>query len=370
LSETLPFVEPHRAFDGQGQAYVVREPAGVVAAIAPWNAPLMIMINKVAPALVAGCCVVMKPAPETPLEAYLIAEAAEAAGLPDGVLNLVCAHREASDHLVRNPGVDKVSFTGSTAAGKHIAQVCGERVARCTLELGGKSAAIVLDDGDIALAAQTLAQTISMMSGQVCSTLSRAVVPRAKAGEFAEALAAALKALRVGNPYEPGVMMGPLAMKRQLERVQAYVARGQAEGATLVCGGGRPAGLDVGHYIEPTLFTNVSTKMSIAQEEIFGPVIATLAYDDEAEAVRIANDSPYGLFGAVFSQDKQHAYRVMRQIRTGAMSHNAFRMDPFLPFGGFKQSGIGREGGTAGLLGYTETKTILLAGAVDTAATF
>jgi len=369
LAETFPFVEPQRAFDGQGQAYVVREPAGVVAAIAPWNAPLMIMINKVVPALLAGCTVVMKPAPETPLDAYLIAEAAEAAGLPPGVLNLVAAHREAADHLVRNAGVDKVSFTGSTMAGKHIASVCGERVARCTLELGGKSAAIVLPDADIGQAAGTLAQTISMLSGQVCSTLSRAVVPRSKAGEFAEALSAALKTIRIGNPWEPGVMMGPLAMRRQFDRVQDYVARGQAEGATLVCGGKRPAGLEQGHYIEPTLFADVDSKMVIAQEEIFGPVIAMLAYDDEADALRIANDSPYGLFGAVFTPDAQAAWRVARGVRTGALSHNAFRMDPFLPFGGFKQSGIGREGGTAGVLGYTETKTILLDAAVDITAT-
>jgi aldehyde dehydrogenase (NAD+) len=220
LADSFPFVESHRPFDGQGAAYVVREPVGVVVAIAPWNAPLAIMINKVLPALLAGCTVIMKPAPETPLDAYIIAEAAEAAGFPDGVLNLVPANRDASDYLVRNPGVDKVSFTGSVVAGKRIGAVCGERIARCTLELGGKSAAVILDDADIGHAARTLANTIAMLSGQVCATLSRAVVPKSRAGEFAEALKSELTALRVGNPYQPDVQMGPLAMKRQLDRDQ------------------------------------------------------------------------------------------------------------------------------------------------------
>lgn len=363
LADTFPFVETHRPFDGQGVAYVAREPVGVAVAIVPWNAPFGIMINKIVPALLAGCTVIMKPSPETPLEAYIIAEAAAAAGFPEGVINLVTGHREASDYLVRNPSVDKVSFTGSTIAGKRIASVCGERIARCTLELGGKSAAIVLDDADLALTARTLAQTIALMSGQVCATLSRAIVPRPKAAAFAEAVAAELKTIRVGNPYRGDVQMGPLAMKRQLERVESYIARGVAEGARLVCGGKRPADLAQGYYFEPTLFTDVKSTMAIAQDEIFGPVIAMLTYDTEDEAVRIANDSAFGLFGAVFTQDNERAYRVARQVRTGGLVHNSFKMDPFLPFGGFKQSGLGREGGTAGLLSFTETKTILLEGA-------
>jgi aldehyde dehydrogenase (NAD+) len=346
--------------DGRGAAIIAREPAGVVAAIAPWNAPLIILINKTIPALLAGCTVIMKPAPEAPLEAYIIAEAAEAAGLPAGVLNLVTAHRDAAEQLVRHPGVDKISFTGSTLAGKRIASICGERIARCTLELGGKSAAVVWDDYDIAMAAKQLASTIVISSGQVCATLSRVLVPRRLQAQYAEAIAAELGTVRVGDPTDPASQMGPLAMRRQLDRVEGYMAKGKAEGARLVCGGTRSRHMAKGCYFDPTLFTDVDSHMAIAQEEIFGPVIALLAYDDEADAIRIANDSPYGLFGAVFTHDTDRAYRIARGVRTGALAQNAFRMDFFLPFGGFKQSGIGREGGISGLLGYTETKTILL----------
>ena len=366
LAAKFPFVEPATPADGKGAAYVVREPVGVVAAIAPWNAPLTIMINKIAPALLAGCTVVMKPAPETPLEGYIIAEAAQEAGFPPGVINLVPAHREAAELLVRNPGIDKVSFTGSTAAGRRIAAICGERIARCTLELGGKSAAIVLDDYDIATAARQLAGTIAIMSGQVCATLSRVVVPRHSQRAFAEALKAELGAIRVGDPGDPATQMGPLAMRRQLDRVEGYISRGNAEGARLVCGGTRSAHMARGCYFDPTLFTDVTSGMAIAQEEIFGPVITLLGYDDEADALRIANDSTYGLFGAVFTHDCDRAYRIARGIRTGALSHNDFKLDYFLPFGGFKQSGIGREGGISGLKSYTEVKTILLQGAPAT----
>ncbi len=360
IGATYNYAEQVKTTDGKGIAVIAREPVGVVAAIAPWNAPLTILINKIVPALLAGCTVILKPAPEAPLEAYLIAEAAEAVGFPPGVLNLVTAHREAAEQLVRNPGVDKVSFTGSTVAGRRIASLCGERIARCTLELGGKSAAIVMDDYDVATAAKQLAHTISIMSGQVCATLSRVVVPRAKQAAYAEAIQAELAAIRVGDPSDPATMMGPLAMRRQLERVEGYMSVGKAEGARLVCGGTRSAHMPQGCYFDPTLFTDVTSGMAIAQEEIFGPVIALLGYDDEADALRIANDSPYGLFGVVFTHDTDRAYRIARGVRTGAISQNAFRLDYFLPFGGFKQSGIGREGGMAGLLGYTETKTILL----------
>lgn len=352
------FEEAVTAVDG-GAAMVVHEPVGVVVTIAPWNAPYSIMMNKVAPALLAGCTVIMKPAPETPLEAYILAECAEAAGFPPGVINLVPGHREASDHLVSNPGVDKVGFTGSTAAGSRIASVCGARIGRCSLELGGKSAAIVLDDYDIDEAAKMLAGVIIIATGQVCVTLSRVIVSRHRHDELVAALKRELEAVVVGDPNEPTSMMGPLAMKRQLDRVEAYIRKGVEEGATLVTGGNRPA-LEKGYYINPTLFANVSNDMTIAQEEIFGPVLCVIPCDDEADAIRIANDSEFGLFGAVLTHDDEKAYQVARSIRTGAYAQNAFRLDYFLPFGGFKHSGIGREGGVSGLKGYTETKTILL----------
>jgi acyl-CoA reductase-like NAD-dependent aldehyde dehydrogenase len=362
LADTFPFAEQRASSDGHGVAVVAREPVGVVAAIVPWNAPLLIMLNKISPALLAGCPVIMKPSPETPLDAYIIAEAAAAAGFPAGVLNLVPSHREAADYLVRNPGIDKVSFTGSTTAGRRIAAVCGERIARVTLELGGKSAAIVCDDADLETTAKHLAFVISILSGQVCATLSRVIVSRARHDAFAEALKSELSSIKVGDPSDPASRMGPLAMRRQFDRVEGYIAKGIAQGAHLVCGGGRPKDLPRGCYFEPTLFTHVKSGMTVAQEEIFGPVITLLACEDEADAVRIANDSNYGLFGAVFTQNNDRAYRIARGVRTGALTQNGFRMDNYLPFGGFKQSGIGREGGEAGLASYTEVKTILLDG--------
>jgi acyl-CoA reductase-like NAD-dependent aldehyde dehydrogenase len=340
-------------------AIIAREPVGVVAAIAPWNGPYMIMASKVANALVAGCTVIMKPSPETPLEAYIIAEAAEAAGIPAGVVNLVCGHREASDHLVCNHGVDKVTFTGSTVAGKRIGAVCGERVARCTLELGGKSAAIVRDDYAIPDAAKLFASTITMMSGQICAMLSRAIVPKARHDELADAIAAEMKKVRIGHSDDPDTQLAPVAMQRQLERIEGYIAEGKAT-ADLITGGGRPAHLNRGYFIEPTLFANVKNDSRIAQEEIFGPVLSLIPAEDEEDAIRIANDSNYGLSGSVLTHDAEAAYRIARQMRTGGVGQNGMRMDFGLPFGGFKQSGIGREGGEEGLMAYLETKTILL----------
>jgi aldehyde dehydrogenase (NAD+) len=303
----------------------------------------------------------MKPSPETPLEAYIIAEAAEAAGVPAGVVNLVCGHRDASDHLVCNPGVDKVSFTGSTLAGKRIASVCGERIARYTLELGGKSAALLLDDFPIEAAAKLLAGTICMMSGQVCAMLSRVLVPRDRHDQLAEAIAAEMKSLVIGHSDTPGAQLGPLAMKRQLERVEMYIALGK-ETARLVTGGKRPAHLDRGYFMEPTLFANVDNNSRIAQEEIFGPVLCLIPVDDEEDAIRLANESCYGLNGSVLTNDVDAAYRIARRLRTGGVGQNGLRMDFSLPYGGFKQSGIGREGGLEGLLSYLESKTILLDG--------
>lgn len=340
-------------------ALIVREPVGVVAAIAPWNGPYPIMIGKVAAALAAGCPVIMKPSPETPLEAYIIAEAAEEIGLPPGVVNLICADRDVSEALVRHAGVDKVSFTGSTAAGRRIGAICGERMARCTLELGGKSAAIVLDDFPVEMAGKVLARTITALSGQICAMTSRAIVSKARHDQLADAIAAEMKTIRVGYSDDPTTEMGPIAMQRQLERVEGYIEQGRRS-ADLRAGGERPSHLNRGFFIEPTLFANVGNHSAIAQEEIFGPVLSLIAADDEEDAIRIANESEYGLNGAVFTSDPAAAYRVARSVRTGNMAQNGMRFDLDLPFGGFKQSGIGREGGEDGLLSYLETKTILL----------
>ncbi|MEH3107007.1 MAG: aldehyde dehydrogenase [Sphingomonas fennica] len=347
---------------------IAYEPVGVVAAIAPWNAPYAIMAGKVAPALAAGCTVVMKPSPETPLEAYIIAEAAEAVGIPAGVVNLVPSHREAADYLVRNPRVDKVSFTGSTVAGRRIASVCGERIARCSLELGGKSAAIVRDDFATEQAAKLLANTISIMSGQVCAMLSRVIVPRTRHDELADAIAGEMKQIRLGHSDDPETRMGPLAMQRQLERVEDYIAKGKAEGADMLTGGARATQFNRGYFLEPTLFANVSNDQTIAQEEIFGPVLSLIPCEDEEDAIRIANDSIYGLSGSVLTNDADAAYRIARRVRTGTIAQNGLKGDFTLPFGGFKQSGLGREGGEEGLMEYLESKTILLDAAPATLA--
>jgi betaine-aldehyde dehydrogenase len=362
LAETFPFIERHEPSFGGGAGLLVREPVGVVLAIVPWNAPLMLAALKLAPALLAGCTVILKASPEAPLDAYVIAEAAEAAGLPPGVLNLVTADRDVSERMVRNPDVDKVSFTGSSAAGKKIAAICGERIARCTLELGGKSAAVVLDDSDAGHVAGVLAQSTAMMSGQVCAALTRIVVPRNRHDEIVDALASAFDALKVGDPFDAATQIGPLAMRRQRDRVEDYIAKGRAEGATVAAGGGRPADLNRGYFIQPTVFANVDNKMTIAQEEIFGPVISVIPADSEEQAIDIANDSVFGLNSAVFTGDVDRAYRVARRLRAGTVGHNAFRTDFMIGFGGFKQSGLGREGGRDGLLPFLESKTVLLDG--------
>jgi len=362
LAATYPFEEDHTKPGATDTTLLVREPVGVVAAIAPWNGPLALMTNKTAPALLAGCTIIMKPAPETPLDAYILAECAEAVGIPAGVLNLVNAGREVSEYLVRRPGVDKVSFTGSTVAGKRIASACGERIARCTLELGGKSAAIILDDYSAADAAAALAPALSMMTGQVCAALTRVIVPHKRHNEFADAFASQFQAITVGNSYEPTTQMGPLSIERQRDRVEGYIAKGKAEGAKLVTGGNRPKHLNRGYFIEPTLFANVETSMTIAQEEIFGPVLSMISYKDDQDALRIANDSAFGLNGAVFTNDVDKAYHMAREIRSGTVGHNGMKLDFGVAFGGFKQSGIGREGGKEGLLPYLETKTVILAG--------
>jgi acyl-CoA reductase-like NAD-dependent aldehyde dehydrogenase len=362
LADSYPFEEPARPTAGGEFGLIVREPVGVVGAIIPWNAPMGLISNKIAPALLAGCAVVLKSSPEAPGEGYLIAEIAEAVGLPPGVLNVVTADREVSERLVRDPRVDKITFTGSTAAGRRIASICGERIARCTLELGGKSAAVILDDMDIATAASTLARAECFLSGQVCSSLTRIVVTRRRHDELVEALAGAFSQVRVGDPFDTQTQMGPLVASRQRDRVEGYIAKGLADGATLATGGGRPKDLDRGWFVEPTVFGNVDNSSTIAQEEIFGPVLSVIPAEDERHAVAVANDTIYGLNASVFTNDVDRARDVAGQLRSGTVGHNAFRTDFGIAFGGFKQSGIGREGGREGLLPFLETKTVILEG--------
>jgi acyl-CoA reductase-like NAD-dependent aldehyde dehydrogenase len=339
---------------------IVREPVGVVGAIIPWNGPMGMIGNKVAPALLAGCTVVLKAAPEAPGEAYVLAEVAEAIGLPAGVINVVTADRPVSELLVRDPRVDKISFTGSTPAGRRIASLCGERIARVTLELGGKSAAVVLDDFDIAAAASTITGRACLITGQVCSSLTRIVVTRDRHDDLVEALSESFSHIKVGSAFDSDSTMGPLAMQRQRDRVESYIAKGVDEGAILASGGHRPRDLNRGWFIEPTVFGNVDNSFTISQEEIFGPVLSVIPADNEEHAVDIANDTIYGLNNSVFTNDADRAYDVARQLRSGTVGHNSYRTDFGVAFGGFKQSGIGREGGRDGLLPYLEGKTIIL----------
>jgi aldehyde dehydrogenase (NAD+) len=361
LAGTYPFETPVQPSAGEF-GLLVREPVGVVGAIIPWNAPLGLIAVKLAPALLAGCTVVLKLSPEAPGEGYLVAEIAEAIGLPKGVLNVVTADREVSELLVRDPRVDKISFTGSTAAGRRIASLCGERIARCTLELGGKSAALVLDDVDLEVTARVLADAALRMTGQQCMLLTRIVVSRPRHDVFVEALAAAFSKVRVGDPFDPDSEIGPLATRRQRDRVEGYIAKGIDEGATLATGGQRPEHLDRGWYIEPTVFGDVDNSSTIAQEEIFGPVLSVIPADDDRQAIKIANDTIYGLNASVFTDDVDRARAVARELRSGTVGHNAYRHDLGIAVGGFKQSGIGREGGTEGLLPYLETKAVVLEG--------
>jgi acyl-CoA reductase-like NAD-dependent aldehyde dehydrogenase len=288
----------------------------------------------------------------------LLAEAFEAAGLPEGVVSVLPAGREVGEHLVRHPGVDKVAFTGSTAAGKRIMSLCGERIARVTLELGGKSAGIIADDILIDEELPGLVMAGLGHSGQVCAALTRILVPRRRQDEIAAKIADIMRGIEVGNPMSRETQLGPLAMERQRERVETYVHAGIDEGATLVTGGRRPPGLTRGWYFEPTLFADVDNSMRIAQEEIFGPVLCLIPFDDEDDAVSIANDSPYGLSGAVYASDLDLAERIASRVRTGQMWINGWGMCVTEPFGGFKQSGLGREGGVEGMTAYLESKYI------------
>ncbi|MFI2455608.1 aldehyde dehydrogenase [Streptomyces sp. NPDC019539] len=343
-----------------GPLLVRREPVGVVAAVAPWNVPQFVAAAKLAPALLAGCAVVLKPSPESPLDAYILADIVREAGLPEGVLSILPADREVSEYLVGHPGVDKVSFTGSVAAGRRVMEVAARNLTRVTLELGGKSAAVILPDADPDAAVQGIVPAAWMNNGQACVAQTRILVPRARYDEYADAFAAAAGALVTGDPLDPATQVGPLVARRQQQRSLDYIAIGQEEGAKVLAGGGRPAGLDRGWYVEPTLFGGVDNAMRIAREEIFGPVVCLLPYGDENEAAAIANDSEYGLSGSVWTADVEHGIDFAGRVRTGTYNVNTFSLDMLGPFGGYKNSGLGREFGPEGYGEYFEHKMVHL----------
>jgi aldehyde dehydrogenase (NAD+) len=359
FADTFEFVERHPPAQGN-VGLLIREPVGVVGAIVPWNAPLALMAYKTAPAFIAGCTVVLKASPEAPGEAYILAEIAQEVGLPAGVLNVVTAGRDVSELMVRDPRVDKITFTGSTDAGRKIATILGDRIARYTLELGGKSAAVVLDDYDVEAVAASISATAPTMTGQVCSSLTRIVVPRSRHDALVDALAATFGRVKVGDPFDAASGMGPLAMSRQRDRVEGYIAAGVEGGARLIAGGKRPADLPRGFYIEPTIFADVANSSTIAQEEIFGPVLSVIPAASEDEAIQIANDTIYGLNASVYTNDPDRAISVARRLRSGTVGHNSQRTDFSIAFGGVKQSGVGREGGREGILPFLESKTVIL----------
>ena len=340
--------------DDTGDTLVVRRPVGVVAGIVPWNVPVRSEIKKVIPSLLAGCTIVLKPSPEAPLGAALFAEMCSEAGVPDGVFNLVPGDGTTGDHLVRHPLVRKVAFTGSSATGTRIWTAVAERFTHLQLELGGKSAAILLDDVDLKRAIPGLNAGIFYLSGQQCTATSRILAPRSRYEEVVDAMSEAAQLLVPGDPFEASTTLGPLVAERQRTRVLDYVDIGKAEGARLVTGGRRPPGQSSGWFVEPTVFADVDNSMRIAQEEIFGPVVVVIPYEGEDEAIRIANNSEYGLGGAVYSSDPHRSLAVARQIDSGYISINRYGIASSAPFGGVKRSGIGREHGVEGYDSFLE----------------
>jgi len=347
-----------------GNSVVVREPVGVVGAITPWNYPLHQIALKVAPALAAGCTVVLKPSEVAPFNAFILAEVIEAAGLPKGVFNLVTGFGPAAgEALVRHPQVDMISFTGSTRAGKRISEVAAQTVKRVALELGGKSASVILEDADLATAVKGTVSGCYLNSGQTCTALTRMLVPESLYQKASELAVEAAKGFTLGDPMSEATRLGPLSSQMQLDRVRSYIKKGLEEGAELLTGGAeQPEGVPGGYFVKPTVFGKVKNSMTIAQEEIFGPVLSIIPYKDEEEAVRIANDTPYGLAGAVWSADDAHAQKVARRIRAGQVDVNGGAFNMNAPFGGFKQSGHGREAGVYGLEEFLEYKSLQLKG--------
>jgi aldehyde dehydrogenase (NAD+) len=344
-----------------GSSVVVKEPVGVVVAITPWNYPLHQVALKVAPALAVGCTVVLKPSEVAPLSAFILADVIHEVGLPPGVFNLVSGYGPVvGEALVANPEVDMVSFTGSTRAGRRISELAAQTIKRVALEMGGKSPNIILDDADLPTAINAGIGACYINSGQTCIALTRMLVPRTRLAEAERLAADAAEAFTPGDPADPNTRLGPLASAAQLERVRAYIQKGVEEGARLVTGGAEPPeGLERGYFVRPTVFSDVRNDMTIAQEEIFGPVLSIIPYDTEEEAIQIANDTIYGLSGAVWSADPARAEKVARRIRTGQIMVNGGSFNPYAPFGGYKQSGLGREAGKWGLEEYLEVKALL-----------
>jgi aldehyde dehydrogenase (NAD+) len=343
-----------------GQTIVHREPIGVVGAIVAWNVPLFLAVNKLGPALLAGCTVVLKPAAETPLTANALAEVFADAGLPEGVLSVVPGGIETGQALTSNRDVDLFTFTGSSGVGKEIGRRAAEMLKPCTLELGGKSAAIVLEDVDLVSAIPMMVFSGIMNTGQACVGQTRILAPRSRYDEIVDAVSTFVQALPVGPPSEEGAQIGSLISEKQRARVEGYIAKGVEEGARLVCGGGRPAGLDNGFFVQPTVFADVDNKMTIAQEEIFGPVLSIIPYDTEEDAIKIANDSEYGLAGSVWTANVPRGIEISEKIRTGTYAINWYAFDPCCPFGGYKNSGIGRENGPEGVEHFTQQKSVLM----------
>jgi aldehyde dehydrogenase (NAD+) len=355
----FPWVERRQGLFGE--VHVRRAPVGVVGAIVPWNVPQFLIMPKLIPALIAGCTVVVKPAPETPLDALWLAEMLDEIDLPEGVVSIIPGGRDTGEALVRHPGVDKISFTGSSVTGRHIAALCGEQLKRVSLELGGKSAAIILDDADVDHTVKHLKLASLMNNGQACVAQTRILVSGRRHDEVVDALAHMMSGLQVGDPADDATDVGPLVAQRQQHRVRGYIEAGVDEGARIVLGGTEKP-YDRGWYVQPTLFADATNEMRIAREEIFGPVLTVLKYSDERDAVRIANDSDYGLGGSVWTADVAHGLEIAAAVRTGTFGINMYTLDTSCPFGGFKQSGIGREFGSEGLSEYVELQSTVSAG--------